>query len=196
MIRFTHKFGMIIGLHGKAGSGKDTIAERLARLSRGEWRIFHFAAPLKEVAMEIYGLTRDQVYDRELKEIVIPRLGKSPRQILQYLGTDVLREKLGPQVFVNAIRQRIDSAFADGVKLIIIPDVRFPNERDMILGLGGIVIKVTRPDNLRLGTMFTDHVTETELPDESVTDVFLNNGDMDKLERDVAILAQELMLDS
>jgi dephospho-CoA kinase len=63
---------MIIGLLGKAGSGKTTVANWL-RDSYGAQK-FSYAAPLKEMARRIYGLSDAQLFGtQEEKETIDPR---------------------------------------------------------------------------------------------------------------------------
>jgi hypothetical protein len=131
---------MIIGLLGKAGSGKTTVANWL-RDSYGAQK-FSYAAPLKEMARRIYGLTDAQLFGtQEEKEAVDPRYGKSSRQLLQFLGTDVCRDVLGSDVWVNAAM----GALRHGITWVC-DDLRFPNESRAIRLRGGIVVKLICPD--------------------------------------------------
>jgi hypothetical protein len=145
---------MIIGVNGKAGSGKDTFAgfdtfdsfEKLA-----------FAEVLKKACMILFGLTEEQVYDSVLKEqIVLDDNGKpewyidgvpaSPRLILQWLGTDILRNHVTKDFFIKRMEQRIFKIKKqDASKHIIITDARFPNEAEFLKKLGGHVVKIIRP---------------------------------------------------
>jgi hypothetical protein len=131
---------MIIGLLGRAGSGKTTVADYLVR-EHGAQK-FSFAAPLKEMARRVYALSDAQLYGPQaVKETVDPRYGRSPRELLQYLGTDVCRDILGEDVWVNAAMRAITP-----FSLWVCDDVRFFNEWQAIHLRGGKVVKLTCPD--------------------------------------------------
>jgi hypothetical protein len=66
--------------------------------------------------------------------------GKTARQFLQYLGTDIMR-KIKDTIWVDWTIKVINQ---EQSSLALIPDVRFPNEVDAIKKAGGIVIRLTR----------------------------------------------------
>jgi hypothetical protein len=90
----------------------------------------------------------------------------SPRQLLQYIGTDLFRKQLHPNVWVNATMVDYKAEYKNnpfyndkGIYDVteddeavnppmypkwVIPDVRFPNEVDAIKNVEGITIKVER----------------------------------------------------
>jgi hypothetical protein len=131
---------MIIGFTGAAGAGKSTAAQYL--VERYGARRFSFATPLKEMAKMIYGLSDAQVYGtQEQKETIDPRHGKSPRELLQFLGTDVCRKWLGPDVWATAALRGLNL-----LDLNVCDDVRFDNEAAMIRERGGVVIGLSTTD--------------------------------------------------
>lgn len=156
---------MIIGLTGPAGSGKTTAAKYLVE-RYGATR-FSFAEPLKRMAMMIYGLSEEQVFGPlEAKEAVDSRHGKSPRELLQFLGTDVCRTWLGPDVWANAALSKLEPG-----RLYVCDDVRFDNEAEAIRERGGEIW------HLRAlgapGTASTGHATEAGVQCCSLRDVTL-----------------------
>jgi len=127
---------MIIGLAGRAGSGKSTVAAHLA--ARGYRRI-RFADPLKDM-MRALGLTERHI-EGDLKEQPCPLLaGKTPRYAMQTIGTEWGRGIIHPDLWVGAWEAR-----AANDNLVVAEDVRFPNEEAAIRRLGGWVIGVERP---------------------------------------------------
>jgi hypothetical protein len=76
------------------------------------------------------------------------------REVLQSIGTNLLRDRLHPNVFVNAMFK--DSNI--NKKNIIISDVRFLNEAKAIKKRGGIIIKVEKENSESNDT----HQSETE----------------------------------
>jgi len=123
---------MIIGLAGRAGSGKNTAADILCELMPGARQIA-FADPLKRIAADLYNLHPNQLIDREWKEQVIPEWGLSPRQILQRLGTEVGRQ-IHPETWTRYVARQIEARPAVDW---IVTDVRMPNEAAMIARLSG-----------------------------------------------------------
>ena len=72
---------MIIGLVGKKGSGKDTMADFL--VENYHFKQYAYAEPLKKLCQDLFCLTDAQVNCHALKETIDERWNKSPRQILQ-----------------------------------------------------------------------------------------------------------------
>lgn len=171
----------LIGLTGKAGAGKDTLAGLILEHTTGTTRAF--AEPLKRAAREVFGLTDEQMTDRVLKEQVIPYWGKSPRQILQLLGTEGIRNVFGGDTWVkNAdLRlQALESAEAGQalpIEVVIWTDVRFAEEAEWIRANGGVVVEVRRPGIEAVAA----HSSESGLPKELVDGVFWNSGTIDEL---------------
>ena len=76
----------LVGITGKAGAGKDTLASFLLEAHMDESRIgkqIAFADPVKKATAEMYGIPLNNLYDRELKETVDEFWGISPRQMAQ-----------------------------------------------------------------------------------------------------------------
>lgn len=128
----------LIGIHGKARSGKDTVANYL--VEKYEYERFAFADPMKMGMMEMLGWTWEHVYGVR-KEEVDPMYGVSPRHALQTLGTDWGREMINKDIWIIAGLQKIKR-----MELCVIADIRFDNEADMVREAGGIIIHLNRDD--------------------------------------------------
>jgi hypothetical protein len=102
-----------------------------------------FADKLKSMCYELYawaGLHNKDFYEEhpELKEVVLPILGKTPRQIWIDFGTLV-----GRHVYANTWGEYLlRTTKAD---ILIITDLRFPEEAKMVQDHGGRVYKIVRP---------------------------------------------------
>lgn len=132
--------GRLLGLAGKAGCGKSTVAQSL--VDRGLAQRVRFAGPLKDglVAM---GLSREQV-DGGLKETPSDLLcGQTPRHAMQTLGTEWGRKLIGGDVWVRLAMHRVDELLASGAN-VVIDDVRFNNEAQAILERDGQLITLVR----------------------------------------------------
>lgn len=178
----------VIGLTGRAGSGKSTVAEHLQR----EWGATcrPFAAPLKRMLRFFLedqgcGLARAiEMTSGALKEEPTDYLGgATPRRAMQTLGTEWGRG-LSPSLWVDAwCRAAEDKGLAASVDgttvLVVADDVRFPDEVEAVRALGGIIIRIDRPGAGLTGAA-GDHESETaDLGDPDM--VIVNDGDLDRL---------------
>jgi hypothetical protein len=127
----------IIGLGGRAGSGKSSAALYLE--GRG-YRVLNFAAPLKHAARGIFGLTEAQLYGA-LKETPDPKHGRTPRYILQALGS--FCRELWPEVWVRHLELQLD-AYAAMDRDVVVGDVRLLNEVAMLKERGAVLVLLER----------------------------------------------------
>jgi ATPase subunit of ABC transporter with duplicated ATPase domains len=148
---------MIIGLTGFKGCGKSTVAEILEE--RMGYKIRSFATPIKDM-LKVMGLTHEELYDPELKEKVMPDFGKSPREIMQLLGTEFARNMLSKDVWVTALMRQLNDE-----DNYVIDDVRFPNEAAAIHARGGKVVRVVRPAD---PSKADNHISEQGLNTEQI----------------------------
>lgn len=113
---------VIIGIHGKARSGKTTAANYL--IEKYGFMRMSFADALKEAANMIFGIPVEDLYSDKKTPFV--------RDVLQKLGTDCCRA-LDPDVWVKAISRRLTelNAHKPNAK-IVIDDIRFFNEAFML----------------------------------------------------------------
>lgn len=150
---------VLIGLSGYAGVGKDEVAKTLT--SQLTYQRVAFADPLKELATAIgWNGEKDEV----------------GRKFLQDLGVGV-REHLNTDAWVLAAEERIEQI--DGP--VVVTDVRFPNEVQMIRRRGGKVVRVVRPGCGPVNA----HISEHLVGDDDCDLIFLNDGTLDELPRKV-----------
>ena len=128
----------IIGLTGKAGSGKDTAAIALSR--QLGFQRHALAGPIKESLNTMFGWTPDKWIDREWKERPLDGLEISPRTLAQTLGTEWGRE-LRDDFWIALLEYRLGQSDATRV---VVTDVRFDNEASWIQQRGGWIINITR----------------------------------------------------
>lgn len=140
----------IIGISGSAGSGKDTIGDILVN-NLPNWEKMSFANHLKDVTSLLFGFDRkmlagetpeDRVIREQPDKFWSEKMGKdfTPRFALQFLGTNLLRNQLHQNIWVDCLERKI----MESDKNIVITDVRFPNEIDMIRNIGGEIWRVER----------------------------------------------------
>ena len=129
----------LIGLTGFAGSGKSTVAEHLAY--EHDYHRYAFATKIKAMLGLGLGLTIEEMYG-EKKTIPSARLGgKTPRYAMQTLGTEWGRQLIHPDLWCNLL---MDQIRREARLLVVIEDVRFPNEQAAIKALGGDVWWIVR----------------------------------------------------
>jgi len=160
---------MLIGIVGMKSSGKDTFADYIRQTH--SFIKYAFATPLKRACQELFLLSEEQLYDPLQKEIKDSRWGLSPREMFQFIGTDVMRDRIHPDVWLQHFTYWYQCHREEHV---VICDVRFQNEIDLIKSQGGIIIKVIRP-SLSLNTL-DGHVSETGIHDLIRIDYVLQNN--------------------
>lgn len=131
----------LIGLIGRKGSGKDTVASVL--LTHGYQNV-KFAGALKEMIRSVLAYqgadaeTIERMIEGDLKEVATEYLaGRSPRYAMQTVGTDWGRKLMNEDLWVGVT---INKAVAHPT---VITDVRFPNERAAIEQAGGVCFGIT-----------------------------------------------------
>jgi hypothetical protein len=129
----------LIGITGRARSGKDTVANFVIA-AVGGYR-YSFADPIRAMLMPL-GIDMSDPYWQARKEDVIPVLGVSPRRMMQTLGTEWGRNLISPDLWVVLAHQCL---LRNGPGMVI-PDVRFENEAAWVRKHGGRIIHVVRPN--------------------------------------------------
>lgn len=117
-------------------------------------KVYHFADPLKEMSIDLFGLKAEEVYGddkqknkktdllwQDMPDNTSNKEGKvTNREFLEHFGTKVVR-KIKNNAWCNYTIKRI---IREDSEIAIIPDVRFPNEIEAIKSAGGVVIRLTR----------------------------------------------------
>ncbi|MCK9603177.1 MAG: hypothetical protein M0R66_02180 [Candidatus Omnitrophica bacterium] len=167
----------LIGLAGKAGSGKDAVARILVE-EYGYTRVA-FADTVKRVLEDtdpivdcVYGARLSDVLEDEDQDWDAVKRYPEVRRLLQNLGMAV--REIDPEWWIKA-------AYLpnDGHSRIVVSDVRLPNEVHEIWKKQGVVYRVSRS-----GAGIGEHPTETAL-DGWMLPVIENDGTLDELEAKV-----------
>lgn len=186
---------LLLGLTGLANAGKDTVAQLLsihtgaARFAFADGvyeevgRAFDVSSTAilglratKETPMDCLALYRcmDRGFVDALPAHIRsePYKARSPRNILQWWGTEYRRVQ-NPGYWVTAAQQTILSLWAQPMPPsgIVVTDVRFPNEAELIRNLGGLIWKIDRPGTAPAPT---GHVSEVH-GDEFQPDLTIRN---------------------
>ena len=141
---------MIIGICGLIGCGKGTVGDILVeeygftklsfadKLKDGVATVFNWDRAMLEgdtVESREWRETQDDFWSRETGRTITPRL------VLQEFGTDCMRHGFDDSIWVSLVKQELVKY---PKKNFVIPDVRFPNEANMIKSIHGEVWRVRR----------------------------------------------------
>lgn len=180
---------MIIAFGHRRFVGKDTAADFLVSQLRTTTRRLNiiktgFATKLKAIAFDLYswaGLQEEAFYEKytHLKEIKLPLMGKSPRDVWIELGNKC--REINPDTWINQLLRR-------KVDILIIKDLRYNNEADAVKNHKGILVKIEKPG-----------IEEFNDPADSAlkyfTDwdhVIVNDGDLKELNNKIIKLSEIL----
>ena len=165
---------MLIGLAGRAGSGKDSVGTILKR--QHGFTLLALAYPIKEMICGLLKVNMDMWDDRGWRETMIPLYGKSPRQMAQTIGTEWGRGCVHPSMWLDRLLE--ESGASD--ENVAITDVRFDNEAHRVQQLDGFMIKVVRPETTTVGNAL--HTSEDGISDHMIGVYTIKNfGSLDEL---------------
>lgn len=195
---------MIIGLSGKAGSGKDTAADFL--VNHHNFFKIGLADPLKRVCLDVFKFSPEQLWGpserRNEQDLRYPREGGeylTPRYALQRLGTEwgrdcykdvwveyavrtcneVLRSKSGYDQRLGSLEEQKISPHSGAV----ISDVRFKNEVEGLRSRGAKLLRI-KGEFRQLSGEAASHSSEVEqdsIPDSDFDFVIVNDGTINEL---------------
>lgn len=157
---------ILIGLSGSAGSGKNYVADQIVA-KYGNVKQLAFADPLKQVVHHMFGIPLEDCYTEAGKNRktwvrwnnVKPYLDglheaaekghaarfylegatMTVRDLLQWVGTDLVRKNWCQDHWIMLAEQRIRASVED---VVVVTDVRFENEANLVTAMGGTVLKV------------------------------------------------------
>lgn len=201
---------MIIGISGRARSGKNQLAkfiiEEFEKNHRRKFYEASFANELKNMCKFQFGLSDDQLWGdkKEIFDESLPRpyiteskesryfykyyiennikkeLYWTPREIMQLLGE--FYRKIDYDFWIKSLRKFLDHELLKGHKDFIITDVRHINEAEFIKSKKGILIRINR--NMKNEIHGTNHESETSLDGYKKFDINVdNNGSLDDLRK-------------
>ncbi|MBT2484760.1 MULTISPECIES: hypothetical protein [unclassified Microbacterium] len=189
----------LIGLGGRLRSGKDAFADRLVDkhgyVKLGMSDALHEAMLAIDPIVEAYG----NVYDTEVEfaryseliaEVGYVEAKKIPevRRLLQQLGTEVGRNMIGENVWVQIMARKIDDHRAAGHP-VVVTGIRFPNEVRMIAQLGGQALWIERPGVHAPTAGTAAHASENSVSADDFHSTLLNDGTLAELEAKADVIA-------
>lgn len=164
---------VIVGLTGPDKVGKSTTARALALILCSA-RIESFATPLYATVAELVGCTvadmkahKEEPFEAWLPNCPDGLVGKTPRSLLRWFSTEVIRTQLHVDHWAQRARAAALQSDAD---FVVFDDARFPNE----YRLCDVVVRLERT-----GVNYSNaHASDKAPPDEFVN-VVINIDGMD-----------------
>lgn len=155
----------LVGLTGKAGSGKSFIASNV--LVPEGYIPLALAGPMKAELAGQGVIPGDEALGFKPKS---PRT----RSVLQIYGTELGRERFHEDVWCSTLEWWIGWFTEHDMDRFVITDVRFPNELRWLEMLGGVAIRVTGRGGLEGEA--GEHISETALDEIPVDEVDNSEG--------------------
>jgi len=180
---------LVVGIAGKKRSGKDTVAQMLmscAERAGIPTARRAFADALKEECARM--IAAEPGFGQPELEVLYRMHTDSTKEkyrlLLQWWGTEFKRGMVSNTYWLDKMQAWLSST-GGSYNLVVIPDVRFPNEVEMVKQLGGVIINVRRPGMV----MEDEHISEKALDTYEAWDsVVINDSDLKTLELEVAKL--------
>lgn len=137
----------IIGFTGLAGAGKSTAADGIlaaAALAHIPASRFSFAEPGKRM-LELIGVPPRNLRTPDGKMEPLAEFGgKSGRDMMQTLMTEWGRGMVANDLWIRVGSRQMLDMVQRGV-FVVVDDIRFDNEAEVIADLGGTIIEIHRP---------------------------------------------------
>jgi dephospho-CoA kinase len=160
---------ILIGIHGKARTGKTTSADYL--LKKGAW-CTSFAWRVYQTVQVMFNLKNHELHD-DYKLIKHPKWGLTLREMLVLVGHDMARKLYSDNIWIQHVQDELDAVKKSGaaVKLFVVTDIRYQDEVDWLKEHDGILVMVERDvDNI------SNHITEKGIP-RVYADYIIKNED-------------------
>lgn len=177
-----------IALVGHARAGKDTVAQHLVR-HHGFTRIA-LADPLKHALVVLNPLIPTADGTERLGNLVSERgwegakeANNEVRRLMQTMGTEVVREILGSDIWLRLALRAARPLMATG-RPVVISDVRFPNEAVAFRRLGLLLVRIRRPGF----ALDSSHESETSCVDIDCDTELVNDCSISMLNNRIEVM--------
>ena len=204
----------LIGIGGHYESGKDAWADELVRthgytktwmsyplhrwllqqnpwirLDQEVWSLEQFHYPAGEFVTYAW-------LDYHLGYVEMKKQ-REVRNALQQVGTNCGRKMIDWDVWVDAMKRQIQDWAQAGKSKLIVTGIRYPNELDAIVALGGDTVWVERPEataahearlredseRVTQGLPPLVHDSDTSLTAQDFSSIIMNDSDLEELKR-------------
>ncbi len=177
---------IIVGISGKIGSGKTTLAKNLKKLLEARrFKVYErsFADELKQAVAREYKFDVQLCYSQEGKNVVPNGCNVSVGRLLQQYGT--AQREINPSVWIDAVDDFIIANSEQEQeyigKVFIVPDVRFENEAEWLSESNVLVRLNGDPQRVfENTTRDKNHISETALDNYDGFDLVINTDFIDE----------------
>lgn len=169
---------IIIGLTGKAGSGKDETVIQYFKREHPLAQKIALADAVKHSAAAFFKEPISMFY--ESKDEISEQWGISYREMLQKLGTDFARNLIHEDFWVQMLDTKL-KGIPSSIELVFVPDVRFDNEADWVHHMGGAVVEVVRQVESNLTEEEQTHASESGVSAHLIDYRIENDDTVEKL---------------
>ena len=188
------RYPNLIAICGKRRSGKDTIADILCE-QYGYMKV-RIADPLKFVVGTLFGFSLEQM-ECDQKDALDERWDISPRQAMQFIGTEVMQHKI-QELLPDVGRKFWIRSFLSGIRggdqnqKYVISDLRFLHEEEELRKHGVMIWKVIRPghqhqhQHQHQNSEIDQHCSEKEWEEICEDVLIINSGDVSDLQKSVS----------
>ena len=181
-MEFIKKNSKIFILSGQARSGKNTVAKLIEEYYSDKKCItISFGYYIKDYAKRI----SDWDGNEETK----------PRELLQQLGIELIKNKINDKLFINRIIDDIE-VFSYFYDIIIISDARLKDEVETLKNKynNSLSIRIIRTNDNGLTEQQKNHLTETDLNEYDKFDKKIINTSYENLKKDIESILDEVNL--
>lgn len=134
---------ILVGLCGYRGAGKSEVSKGAANIQG--YKHMGFSDTLYQMLIA-FGIPRTVVFDKSRWDEPRPELnGLTTRYACDTLGTDWGRNLIGKDIWANRTVAKACEHLRTTDKLVIIDNVRFPEEAQAIINADGVLIAFHRP---------------------------------------------------
>lgn len=173
--------GRVIALTGANRVGKDTMAVCFEQLGFQPLKI---ARPIKEIVKQLFDL-EDYQLETDAKDNDKVYYGKTPRQLLQWVGTDMFQHTLQqfiPEVGRNFWIEKVAKTVQDNpTKTFVISDLRFLHEYNFLYQRFGKNFQVIRI--IRSVPYQVKHESDSSHTQVPIHCTYENNGTKEDMQR-------------
>lgn len=184
---------MLIGIHAKPRSGKDTVANYLIK----QYKLYKYGSsfPVKDTAAYMFKVPRQYFDDDNKKDTIDPFWGITYREMAQKVGKEGSRDLFGEDFWLRHVEKQLKRIEIEELFILrtekytipyegmILADIRYENEVHWVKQNGGKVIFIKR-SNLPASSN-NSHPAEAGLSDH-LADVFIHNdGTLEDLYKEV-----------
>lgn len=154
------------------------------------YKLVKFAAPVKALTatfLQQIGVPEEEIddfLDGHHKEESLAGYGfdrLTSRYIQQVVGTDLGRQKIDPNLWTTLAGRKVRNLIDKGER-VVMDDMRFPNEYDMVKQMGGECWCIYNP---RVSIPVSKHPSEGLLSNHSFDVALINDGTVEDLERQI-----------